>query len=128
MSSLRELLDVADTNSIPVATYYGPQNSHQIWYRGSHCYSYSDSHNYFWQNFNWCVPCSCVCKVEFEIWGGGGGGGGACCCMAGSWNGQSGQYNKSSVCAATLGINQLDGCCPNPLDGSIGQAKQLVRQ
>lgn len=111
MSSLRELLDVADTNSIPVATYYGPQNSHQIWYRGSHCYSYSDSHNYFWQNFNWCVPCSCVCKVEFEIWGGGGGGGGACCCMAGSWNGQSGQYNKSSVCAATLGVNQLDGCC-----------------
>lgn len=111
MSSLRELLDVADTNSIPVATYYGPQNSHQIWYRGSHCYEYSDTHNYFWQNLNWCVPCNCVCKVEFEIWGGGGGGAGSCCCMAGSWNGQSGQYNKTTICAATLGSNQLDGCC-----------------
>jgi hypothetical protein len=110
MSSLRALLDVADTNSIPIATYYGPQNSHQIWFRGSHCWSYSDTHNYFWQEFAWCVPTTCVCKVEFEIWGGGGGGSGSCCCMNG-WNGHAGQYNKCTVCAATQGISQLDECC-----------------
>jgi len=110
MSSLRNLLDTASADSLPVATYYGPQNSAQIWYRGGHCWEYNSNHNYFWQDFVWCVPNRCVCKVEFEIWGGGGGGSGACCCMQG-WNGHSGQYNKCTVCATDRGVTQLDGCC-----------------
>lgn len=110
MSSLRDLLDVATTDGIPVATYYGPQNAHQIWWRGGHCWYYESSHNYHWAENRWCVPSCCVCKVQFEVWGGGGGGGGSCCCMSGV-NGYSGQYNKFTVCAATQGVNQLDACC-----------------
>ena len=110
MSSLRDLLDVATTDGIPVATYYGPQNAHQIYWRGGHCWYYESSHNYNWATYNWCVPSCCVCKVQFEIWGGGGGGGGSCCCMSGV-NGYSGQYNKFTVCAATEGVTKLDNCC-----------------
>jgi len=110
MSSLRDLLDVASTDGIPVATYYGPQNAHQIYWRGGHCWYYESSHNYNWATYNWCVPSCCVCKVQFEIWGGGGGGGGSCCCMSGV-NGYSGQYNKYTVCADQQGVNQLDQCC-----------------
>ena len=110
MSSLRDLLDTASTDSIPASTYYGPQNAHQIWFRGGHCWQYGDNYNYAWQEMVWCVPSCCICKVEFEVWGGGGGGGGSCCCMHGA-SGYSGQYNKCTVCAAQQGVNQLDACC-----------------
>ena len=82
MSSLRDLLDIATTDNIPVATYYG-SNSHSILWRGDHCWEYSSNHSYAHQELVWCVPSCCVCKVEFEVWGGGGGGGGSCCCMSG---------------------------------------------
>jgi hypothetical protein len=118
MSSLRDLLDVASTDGIPVATYYGPQNAHQIYWRGGHCWYYESSHNYNWATYNWCVPSCCVCKVQFEIWGGGGGGGGSCCCMSGV-NGYSGQYNKYTVCADQQGVNQLDNCCYVMCAGTI---------
>lgn len=118
MSSLRDLLDLATTDALPVTTYYGPQNAHQIWWRGGHCWQYDNNHNYAWQEFAWCVPCCCICKLQFEVWGGGGGGGGACCCMHGT-NGYSGQYNKFTVCAADLGANHLDGCCYCYCAGSV---------
>jgi len=118
MSSLRDLLDFADTNAIPTSTYYGPQNAHQIWWRGDNCWNYSNNHDYAHQQMTWCVPSCCVCKVQFEIWGGGGGGGGACCCMSGV-AGHSGQYNKYTLCAATQGVNQLDGCCYCLCAGSV---------
>ncbi len=110
MSSLRDLLDIATTDGIPVATYYGPQNAHQILWRGDMCWYYESSHSYAHQELVWCVPSCCVCKVEFEVWGGGGGGGGSCCCMSGV-AGHSGQYNKFTLCAAAQGVNQLDNCC-----------------
>jgi hypothetical protein len=118
MSSLRDLLDIATTDGIPVATYYGPQNAHQIYWRGGHCWYYESSHNYNWATYNWCVPSCCVCKVQFEVWGGGGGGGGSCCCMSGV-NGYSGQYNKYTVCADQQGVNQLDNCCYTLCAGTI---------
>ena len=118
MSSLRDLLDVASTDALPVATYYGPQNAHQLWWRGGHCWTYDSNHNYAWQEFAWCVPCCCICKVQFEVWGGGGGGGGSCCCMHGT-TGYSGQYNKVALCAAELGANHLDGCCYCFCAGSV---------
>ena len=68
MSSLRDLLDVATTDGIPVATYYGPQNAHQIWWRGDNCWNYSSNHDYAHQQMTWCVPSCCVCKVVFEVW------------------------------------------------------------
>ena len=49
MSSLRDLLDIADPSVVPVTTYYGPQGSHQIWFRGAHCWEYNSNHNYNWQ-------------------------------------------------------------------------------
>jgi hypothetical protein len=112
MSSLRDLLDVATTDNLPVATYYGEQQSHSIYYRGQgHCKCYSDAqYSYGYQEFHWCVPQCCVEKVKFEIWGGGGGGGGGCCCMPGAPS-HSGQYHQFTVCASTQGVNDLDNCC-----------------
>lgn len=118
MSSLRNLLDVASSTLVPVATYYGPQNSHEIYFRGSHCWVYDNNHDYNRQWFTWCVPPRCICKIQFEIWGGGGGGGGSCCCMT-SWPAYSGQYQKCTVCAADRGINQLDCCCYDICAGSV---------
>ncbi len=110
MSSLRSLLDVADTSSIPTTTYYGTPNAHELFYRGSHCYHYESNHNYEWAGWAWCVPAECVCRVQFEIWGGGGGGGGSCCCMGGA-NGYAGAYNKINICATPQGVTALDCCC-----------------
>ena len=117
MSSLRDLLDIASTDNIPVATYYG-SNSHSIFWRGDHCWNYSSNHDYAHQQMVWCVPSCCVCKVEFEVWGGGGGGGGSCCCMSGV-AAHSGQYNKFTLCAAAQGVNQLDNCCYCLCAGSV---------
>lgn len=137
MSSLRDLLDIADPSVVPVTTYYGPQGSHQIWFRGAHCWEYNSNHNYNWQELCWCVPACCVCKLEIEIWGGGGGGSGACCCMMG-WNGHSGQYNKVTLCASQSNINgtSLDGCkycfcaasitCRYPSNGGFDGCKSWV--
>jgi len=110
MSSLRNLLDAADVNLVPSPTYYGEANSHQIWFRGGHCWTFDNSYEHHRQYLTWCVPTRCICKVKFEIWGGGGGGGGSCCCMT-HWPGYSGQYQQCTVCAADRGVNQLDGCC-----------------
>lgn len=110
MSSLRNLLDTASTADVPVSTYYGPQGAHEIYFRGAHCWEYGDTHSYDRQYMNWCVPNSCICKVQFELWGGGGGGGGSCCCMT-PWPAHAGQYAKCTVCAADRGISALDNCC-----------------
>jgi hypothetical protein len=109
MSSLRSLLDTAVPESLPIQTYMGP-GAHQLVFRGNHCWEFSDSYNYDWQRIRWCVPNRCICRVKFEIWGGGGGGSGTCCCSI-AWSGHSGQYSACTVCAATQGVNQLDGCC-----------------
>ena len=107
MASLRTLLDYADLNDVPPATYVG-ENAHQILFRGNHCRDYNSSENYNWQCFTWCVPNQCICKVRFELWGGGGNGSGSCCCGLGS-PGQSGQYVECTVCAASVAVNALDG-------------------
>jgi hypothetical protein len=114
MSSLRDLLDVASTDGLPVSTYYGEQGAHSIYYRGEgHCKCYSDTtFSYLHHEYHWCAPSCCLEKITFEIWGGGGGGGGGCCCTAGI-PGHSGQYNKFTVCASTQGVNSLDQCCYN---------------
>tara|TARA_A100000164_G_scaffold2846_2_gene2479 strand:+ start:3181 stop:4107 length:927 start_codon:yes stop_codon:yes gene_type:complete len=109
MSSLRDLLDVPDTNVVPIQTYMGG-GQHQLYYRGNHCWEFGSSYNYDWQRIRWCVPNSCICKVKFELWGGGGGGSGTCCCSI-AWNGFSGQYSSCTVCAAVQSVSQLDGCC-----------------
>ena len=109
MSSLRDLLDVPDTNVVPIQTYMGG-GQHQLYYRGNHCWEFGSSYNYDWQRIRWCVPPSCVCKVKFELWGGGGGGSGTCCCSI-AWNGHSGQYSSCTVCAAVQGVSALDNCC-----------------
>ena len=77
MSSLRDLLDYASTDVIPVPTYYGSGLGHQIWWRGDNCWQYESNHDYAHQEMTWCVPSYCVCRIVFEVWGGGGGGGGA---------------------------------------------------
>ena len=118
MSSLRDLLDFADTGGVPTTTYYGPAQGTSIWFRGSHCWQYESNHNYAWQESTWCVPNNCVCKIVFEVWGGGGGGGGSCCCMGGA-NGYAGAYNKLTMCASDHGVNQLDGCCYCLCSGSV---------
>lgn len=109
MSSLRDLLDVASTDSLPIQTYMGP-GAHQYFFRGTHCWEYGDSHNYDWNRYRWCVPQSCVCRIKWEIWGGGGGGSGTCCCSI-AWSGHSGQYMSCTQCAEEMGVSQLDGCC-----------------
>lgn len=122
MSSLRSLLDVADAGDLPVTTFYGPRNSHQYIYRGGHpgYWEYGSSHNYYWHEISWCAPCSCVCKIQWELWGGGGSGNGACCCKGG-FDGMAGQYTKCTICAKNNSNSfddsgnghpySLDGCC-----------------
>ena len=107
MASLRTLLDSPVTTDIAATTFVG-ENAHQIMFRGSHCYEYTDAESYGRQCFNWNVPSECVCKVRFELWGGGGGGSGACCCSNGV-PAHSGQYAKCTVCAGAVSAAALDG-------------------
>lgn len=109
MSSLRDLLDYADTNDLPPALAFG-QDGVTFTFRGMSCAQGSGCDTYSGQRLCWCVPNLNVCKLRIEIWGGGGGGSGTQCRSMGV-PGYSGQYNSRTLCADQVGANCFDGFC-----------------
>ena len=129
MSSLRDLLDYADTQDLPPITAFG-QPGVMFTFRGMSCAQGSANDAYESQRLCWCVPPLDACRLRVEIWGGGGMGSGPRCVSLGV-PGYSGEYNSRIICADEISQNNFNGqcyilcagmanCCANCSGGCMG--------
>lgn len=134
MASLRQLLDVASTDSISLGSLpsWLEKNQQAMFFQNTCADDYETGYN---QSCFCCFEInSSMTAVEFEVWGGGGGGAGACCCAWGPPGG-SGAYavkrldNTEGTYTGecyTLCVAPATCCSPNSCCGYQGCASFVL--